>query len=167
MLILSTVTHLRKPYPFPFRDNACIFVYCACAHGLAVSSHRCRMSSSAEEMDFSCFTKQCSIYTTVRREIFQAAKAYQQQGFPLTDRTVWVSSVKNILHIDGSVCISLCLSETHSHTAVPFFFCRSSLLNSGSLQCGYCCTKAHSTLETCYQVPCFLKCLTLFFLTHT
>lgn len=166
MLILSTVTHLRKPYPFPFRDNACIFVYCACAHGLAVSSHRCRMSSSAEEMDFSCFTKQCSIYTAARGEIFQAAKAYQQQGFPLTDRTVWVSSVKIFCTLMG-LFASLYASQRHIRTLLGLFFCRSSLLNSGSLQCGYCCTKAHSTLESCYQVPCFLKCLTLFFLTHT
>lgn len=66
------------------------------------------------------------------------------------------------------VCLHLFmpLRDTFSHCCA-FFFCRSSLLNSGSLQCGYCCTKAHSTLESCYQVPCFLKCLTLFFLTHT
>lgn len=145
VLFFSTVSHLRKKSSIPFRDNACIFVDCVSAHWLAVSTHRYRMSSSAVEMDFYCFRKQYSISMTVRRLFFEGADALQQQGLPLTDRPVQVSSVKTLQTLMG-LFASLYSWQMHSLSeklSWVVFCSRSSLLNSlYYLQCSCCYTEA-------------------------
>ena len=64
--LLFNSDSLEKTSSIPFRDNVCIFVRRACAHG--PSWHRHRMSSSAAEMDFSRFTKQCYTWQYKRRD---------------------------------------------------------------------------------------------------
>lgn len=133
---------LEKKSSIPFRDNACIFVDCVSAHWLAVSTHRYRMSSSAVEMDFYCFQKQYSISMTVRREFFEGADALQQQGLPLTDRPVQVSSVKTLMGLFASL-YSWQMHSLGEKLSCVVFCSRSSLLNIlYYLQCSCCYTKA-------------------------
>lgn len=104
--LLFNSNSLEKTSSISFRDNVCIFVGQAGAHGPADTG----CPAVRRRWIFSPFYEtMLYIHDSKRRD---PSEALLQQGLLLTDRTVHVSTVK-IFRTLMSFCISLFPSETH------------------------------------------------------
>lgn len=118
--LFSTATHSRKAHPLP---SKIMHASLKIAFMLAARLRQHRQTQDVQQCSRDGFLPlwETMLCMALWGEILEGAESLQQQGLPLTDRHIQVSSVK-ITQTNGSFYIFLLLSETHSHTEKLSYF---------------------------------------------